>query len=30
LLGAGRMNELRGSLEAVVNALNSPSGAGPE
>src|SRR5256885_11740061 len=29
LLGAVRMNELRGSLEAVVYALNSPSGAGP-
>jgi DNA-binding MarR family transcriptional regulator len=30
LLGAGRMNELRGSLEAVVYALNSPGGGGPE
>ena len=30
LLGAGRMDELRGTLEAVVYALNSPSGAGPE
>lgn len=30
LLGAGRMDELRGSLEAVVYALNSPTGSGPE